>query len=304
MKIVANYLSPLWKGTKSFGKTYVNFVFGTQNEAFASELTKLVKKDGYNNLGKNIKDVYNATKPAAGTSFWKNTWSSIKTIPGEFSVAGKAAKGFWGKLASPLKVLGKKMPLIGNIIMVAMELPNIFKAFKNGGVGAGIKEIGKAGAKLGGFAAGAAIGQALIPIPFVGAMIGGLVGGWIAEKIVGKSFTEKQKEAEEKAQPEPATQSQQPNQNDQLAQSEQITPIPGIENPLMNNMTPEIMPQGQIQGQQPQVSAFGVNNPFASMHQQTTPMPWTNQNMLTLPNTAWNTDYRDKDFMALSAGLA
>ncbi len=309
MKILANYITPLWKGVRRLGSEYLHFTFGTSGDVFSSSLSKAVKAEGYNNLARNIKTAYSAAKPAVGTSFWKSTWTAIKTIPGDFAAAGKSATGFWAKAASPLKVLGKRMPLIGNIIMVAMELPNIVRAFSKGGVGTGVKEIGKAAVKIGGFAAGAAVGQALIPIPFVGAMVGGLIGGWLAGKVVGKSFTEKQKEAAEKV-----------NVNSQQGlqpQGQQTNPVMGLNN--QNGLDPsmtgtginpfEAVPQAQIQQQvQPQTSAFGVNNPFATgMQNQMPGLAYNGYNQGFNPYLLGNNyqlPYAERDFMAMTAGLA
>ena len=92
----------------------------------------------------------------------------------------------------------KRMPLIGGLIMVATQIPNLFRAFtdKEGGVATGLLETGKAVAKVGIDTAGFMIGQALIPIPFVGGMIGCMASSWLGEKILGKSFSDKKAEAE------------------------------------------------------------------------------------------------------------
>jgi len=202
------YLSPLVKTTKNFAHNYANFVLGVeQSEVFSDELQKAVRgvKDpltkkyiggnGLNNFRSNLKNAWNTSaKAVEGKSFWKTIKESFKTMPEEFKGLGQEAK-FAAKSKGALKILGKRMPLIGNLIFAAMEIPNIFKAFKDGGFVTGLTETVKSTAKFGGFAAGAAIGQAIIPIPFVGAMIGGMIGGWIADKVVGKSFTDKQEEA-------------------------------------------------------------------------------------------------------------
>ena len=78
-----------------------------------------------------------------------------------------------------LKVLAKKMPLIGNLMLIAFELPNIIKATKEQGIGQGIAEVAKAGSRLGGAALGAAIGSAFGPI---GSLVGWVAGEWLTGK--------------------------------------------------------------------------------------------------------------------------
>ena len=90
----------------------------------------------------------------------------------------------------------KRFPMIGGLLAVGFELPNIFSAFtsKDGGVATGLLETGKAAAKIGIDTAGFMIGQALIPIPLVGGIIGSMVAGALGQAVLGKGFSEKQAE--------------------------------------------------------------------------------------------------------------
>lgn len=197
--------------TKKVARDYSNFVFGTtQSDVFANRLQTLVRgtKDattgkyvggaGLNGLKGNIADAWKTSlKAVEGKSFWQVTKESFSSMGGEFKAAQRLAKnkGIGKFFGASKKILGKRMPFIGVALTAIFELPNIFKAFTDkqngGGIATGVAETGKAAIKLGAFAAGSAIGQALIPIPLVGALIGGMVAGIIADKIVGKSFTEK-----------------------------------------------------------------------------------------------------------------
>ena len=80
---------------------------------------------------------------------------------------------------------------------VGFQIPNLITAFthKDGGVATGLLETGKAAAKIGLDTAGFMVGQALIPIPFVGGIIGSCVASWLGEKILGKSFAEQKGES-------------------------------------------------------------------------------------------------------------
>ena len=150
-----------------------------------------------------------AVRKANGGSYWKSFTSQLSSTPElfkkEWIAGGKAAKAagksqLWGKIGGANKALMKRMPLIGGLMMVTTQIPNIYNAFtdKNGGVATGLLETGKAVAKVGLDTAGFMIGQALIPIPFVGGMIGCIASSWLGEKILGKSFSDKKAEAEGK----------------------------------------------------------------------------------------------------------
>lgn len=269
--ISTKYLTPAWGGVKSASKAYANIVFGTQNEAFSEALKKSAKQDGWKNFGKNLKDAYNSTKPTEG--FWASTWKSLKSFFPDMKSGVKEASGFFGKTKSIFKTIGKKMPLIGNILLVAFEAPNLIKSFTEGGVATGAVETVKVAGKLGGFAAGAAIGQALMPFfPVGGAIIGGIVGGWLADKLLGKSYTEKQEE--------------------KLAEQQKLQP--GTQNPAgQPNAQNVINPQGQ--NTQAQLAALGIN-PFGT--------DFYGQSNANYNPSSLSQDYMNRDFMAASVGLA
>lgn len=280
MEIMANYVKPFLGGTKKFASEYSHFVFGTQNEHFSESLKTSVKKDGFNNFGKNLKDAYVSSKKTIDTSkgFWSTMWNDIKSIPKDIGKSIGEGTGFWGKTKGLFKGLGKKMPLIGNILMVAFEAPNIFKAFTEGGIGTGLVETGKAALKLGAFTVGAAIGQALIPIPFVGAMIGGIAAGWLADGVLGKSFTEKQEEAAEQQ---------------KLVQQPTGQQLNTSTNPYLNTTT--VNPNSYMTGSttSPTTMANNTSSTF-------------NPALMSMDKSIFSgqENYMDKDFMKMQAGLA
>lgn len=136
-------------------------------------------------------------------SFWTRATGNlglIKSMPLNAAKAAKAAgKGFFGQATAGVKGLfkglGKNMPFLAAASTLLFELPNIWTATKEQGIGQGVKEVGKAGARLAGGAAGAAIGSAICP--GIGTMVGWFVGDWLTGKVVGKSYSEKKAEAEE-----------------------------------------------------------------------------------------------------------
>ena len=176
---------------------------------------KRVGGAGYTNFGASFKkslleteQAYKGVLEANEGSFFKYAKKSLKELPGEMAsgwkTAGEAAKaagksGLWGSIKGAFNPVLKKLPLVGSIIYAATEIPNIAKATADGGLVAGAAETVKAGGRMLGFTAGAAIGQALIPIPLVGAIVGGMVGEKLASLVTGKSYTEQKQEIQEEA---------------------------------------------------------------------------------------------------------
>ena len=108
------------------------------------------------------------------------------------ATAGTAAKtGFFGKLFSGI---GKKLGVIFNAIIF---LPRIFNAFKEGGIGEGLKETAKAALSLVGFALGAVVvgmfGLGAVAGFFASAAVAMAVD-WGANKILGESVAEQNKQ--------------------------------------------------------------------------------------------------------------
>ncbi len=209
---------------KRIGRIYLHTTFGTGADEFMTSMNKSLfdpkapwynpyknanTKDFWTKFKQALRDVETheaSIRKANGNSYLKAFWEQFRTIPkvfkDEWKLGGEAAKRakksvFWGKIGGANKALMKRMPLIGGLMAVAFQVPNIVKAFtsEQGGLGTGLAETGKAVAKIGLDTAGFMIGQALIPIPFVGGMIGAMVTGFLGEKILGKSFAEKQAEA-------------------------------------------------------------------------------------------------------------
>lgn len=181
------------------------------DESFTSVLKKMIKSGG-----KGIEDSVKATKTKVSGGFLKAAWNSIKEVPSVIKVstkwnaaravatakaAGKSGfatrlAGIWGGTKGFFKGIGKKMPLIGNILLVAFELPNIVKATSEKGIGQGAVEVVKAGTRLTAASIASGIGTAMFgPI---GGIAGFIIGDWVTSKIIGKSYTEKVAEEEQK----------------------------------------------------------------------------------------------------------
>jgi len=195
-----------------YAKAMPGFMFGTQSELMGETLKKSYKTQGWTKMGTQIADAFEkgvVTHEAAvkkNGGFFRNMWKDLTSIypdtKNKWKAAGrladiknKSALGkFWTQFKSLGKVFGKRMPLIGAALTLAFELPNIVKATWNDGLLAGAWETGKTGVRLGTGALGGAIGSALIPIPFVGAIVGYALGDMVGRFIVGKSYSEKQAE--------------------------------------------------------------------------------------------------------------
>ena len=127
------------------------------------------------------------------------------------------------------------MPLVGNLLLIGFELPNIIKATKEEGLGQGIAEVAKAGARLTGASIGAAVGS--LAFGPIGGFIGWGVGEWLTSKVVGKSYSEKIAEAEEKqAEALAMYQQTQPVQQPQVAPAPQFNPY-NMNDFLTNSMS-------------------------------------------------------------------
>ena len=162
------------------------------------------------------------------------------------------------------------MPLIFSLMVVLPELPNLFSAFKDKGLVGGIAETGKTALRLGAGMTGAAIGQALIPIPILGGIVGYMAGDWLMSKFTGKSHSEKKAELEE-------------------AQQQQIA-------------------QQQAMMQQYNTNPFGTNtNPTTVQPQFNIPKPtMTPEQLMAMKQMLYNNSMAnpmDQDFMAMTSGI-
>jgi len=212
---------------KRIGRVYMHSTFGTGADEFMTSLNKSIfsarpknapwynpykgaKFDDFwtkfKNAFKEVEKHEAAVRKANGNSYIKSFWKQITSIPKTFAdewklggeVAKRAKKSvLWGKIGGANKALMKRMPLIGGLMALGFQIPNVINAFtsKDGGVATGLLETGKAVAKIGLDTAGFMIGQALIPIPLVGGLIGSFAASFLGEKILGKSFSQKQEEA-------------------------------------------------------------------------------------------------------------
>lgn len=182
------------------------FLLGTGAEAVGKGIKSAGKgssiwtkvKSGGKALEKSV------AKKAVQGGFFKRTLKSLLSTPKAISesakvgvraakIAGKSTTA--GAIKGGFKAIGKRMPLIGAVLTIATEAPNIFKAFKDGGIGAGVKEIGGAGVELGAMATGAAIGSAICP--GVGTVVGSIAGSIVGMFIRGKTYSEKKAEEEQ-----------------------------------------------------------------------------------------------------------
>lgn len=196
-------------------KLLPEFLIGTGSEAFGAGMRAAGKgssiwtkvKGGARALESDI------AQKAVNGGFFKRTFKELISTPKavflggkEGAVLAKAAgkSATKGALKGGLKAVAKRMPMIGAVLTVALEAPNIFKAFKEGGFKAGMKEVGGAGVELGCMAGGAAIGSAICP--GIGTVVGGLIGGIVGMFARGKTYSDKKAEEEAQAQAQGAVQ--------------------------------------------------------------------------------------------------
>ena len=187
-------------------KLLPEFLIGTGSEAFGAGMRAAGKgasiwsrvKGGALSLEANV------ARKAVNGGFVKRTLKELLSTPKAVLTSGKAGArlaSITGKSVAAgaakggLKAIAKRMPMIGAVLTVALEAPNIFKAFKEGGFKEGMKEIGGAGVELGCMAGGAAIGSAICP--GIGTVVGGLIGGIVGMFTRGKTYSEKKAEEEQ-----------------------------------------------------------------------------------------------------------
>lgn len=199
--------------------SYAGFAIGETPTYWLNEFKKLNQQNkGFGNIWQNSKDAWKNTSHLRNNgTFWSRTVEQIKPQGWVDDFANFSKNG--SKFSAGFKCLGKRMPLIGSLVAVGFEVPNLWHAFTDkengGGIGTGLLETGKASLKLGamaaGFAAGAAIGTAICPglgtaagavvggiVSFVGGILGSIGASKVADGILGKSFTEKKEEKQEK----------------------------------------------------------------------------------------------------------
>jgi hypothetical protein len=93
-------------------------------------------------------------------------------------VAGKIPLGATGRVLSKVGRIGGPS---GALVAGIPDGVDAYKAFQNGHTAEGWKAAGRGAVRVAGTAVGAAVGQALIPIPGVGAAVGAVAGGFVGD---------------------------------------------------------------------------------------------------------------------------
>lgn len=223
------------------------------------------------------------------------------------------------KLTSKILKFGKGSGVFLAISGAAELFTNVIPTFTQLGAGKGLKQTGKSavkvGASVGGWVAGAAVGAAIgsvIPVAgtiiggAVGALcglVGGMIGSWaaskVADKVVGKNELDIAKEEEAKKLSKEATKNPQVAQQilttaAQRCQQEGDTEEAKIALKSIQNLSQATASMAQYQlAQNPfqyQPKNYQVNNSMAP-------------NFGYSSNNFFNQDWRNKDIMAMSAGL-
>ncbi len=195
-------VSGLLNYTTRAAKLFPDFVLGTSAETMGAAMrntqgslfTKL-------RAGGRALETEVAANSALHGGFFTRTFKGLASAPKDIAKAAtegiKVAKlsgksALAGGFKGALKGVGKKLPVVGAVLTIALEAPNIFRAFKEGGLIAGLKEVAGAAVELGAMAGGAAIGSAICP--GIGTVVGGIIGGLVGMFVRGKSHSDKQDE--------------------------------------------------------------------------------------------------------------
>ena len=152
--------SKAWGYIQRGAKLAPDFVLGTGNEKFSNTLKNSFygvaddtgKRTGgkyFKNFWTQLKDAtkaaetHNAKQVKLHGGFWKNMLHQTKTLPRKVATGWKvgaknAAKAgkikWWGGLKGSIGAMGKRLPLLGGLLMIATELPNIIGATKEDGL--------------------------------------------------------------------------------------------------------------------------------------------------------------------------
>lgn len=215
----------------------------------SSTLAKDAGKSKFYQFDKQIKDGFlKAESATKDTTLWNGIKKSVTSLPSDMTEAWKSNTGFLNKLKSSAKQLGGRLPLFLSIFTVVTELPNIWDATKDKGLGGGISETLKTAGRLGVCTALGAITQAVCPIPLAGGVVGWMAGDWIFSKFFGERYeTQKEELAEKQKQTEQNLLTQQ-----------------NIQQPYLNTnpqLQPSLTAQDQIQQQNevPRLNTFNYN---------------------------------------------
>jgi phage tail tape-measure protein len=99
-------------------------------------------------------------------------------------LASKIPLGATGRVLSKVARIGGPA---GALVAGIPDGIDAFKAFQKGDTADGWRAVGHGAARVAGTAVGAVVGQALIPIPGVGAAVGAVAGGFVGD-LVAKLF--------------------------------------------------------------------------------------------------------------------
>ena len=255
-------------------------VFDPQFTEVATNTLKLSKKaNGFTGFHKQVKNAFlEAEKQTKGTPFYRNLWKSIKDFPSNIGNTWKNTSGAWNKTKGIAGEFGKILPAIFGAVTVGFELRNIIPAFQDKGLVGGLLETAKSVGKVACSFAGFAIGQALIPIPFVGGLIGAIATDMVTSAIVGHGY------ADQKAEIEAQKKAEEQQYQDTLKQMQQYQQQTG--NPFANtNQT-----------------AYAGNQGFVMPKMTMTPQQ-TMQLGQMLYSNGMTTNPMDQDFMAMTSGM-
>ena len=177
------------------------------DDRFATEITKSIKnqrqilkasgKNSFTGFHKQVKDAFiSAEKATSDKKIFQSLKDSLKSYKTDVSALWKSDKKLFSNFGGTLKGLGKRAPLIGTALMVAFELPNIFKATKEGGLINGAAETGKSAVRIAAGVACGAIGTAILgPL---GSIPDFIIGDLLGKLVVGNSYSEKKAAQEQK----------------------------------------------------------------------------------------------------------
>lgn len=213
MGIASILFKTLGSGIKTYGKKAL-LVLTDDKSIFEETLSKGMKTAdiavaggakearGFRKFGQSAKDAMTELEKEQGNkSLWAHIGGKIKAIFTDTWKAGKESKGLWKGTKAVSSTLFKKMPLLGTLGILVGGAYSILNALFSGGVGDCAHEVCKTAATTAGSTGGMIVGGAIGALfggfgAPIGAIVGGAIGEWVSDFFTGKSFADKQEEAQ------------------------------------------------------------------------------------------------------------
>lgn len=188
----------------SIGNTYLNFMFGSGSETVSDSIRHSIKNRTLYNRGY-LSAIYNGTKDGFIRShaenirnggFFSNFYKNIIGTAKEFKIDKSSLKKTCMNFG---RGINRAVPIAFAVMSAVDGIPNIYRAFRDKGLKAGLKETTKTVARMTTAALFSTFATSFLRIPLLsgswGYLVGDQIGGEIGDKLAGfcfgKTYTQK-----------------------------------------------------------------------------------------------------------------